>query len=117
MSAARFSIASLFLLTMVVAIVVGAVAQSVRGEEPNVAVIAAITYFGLLLGASAGIIVALTRFRWPLAIGIGLPMGAVIGWVVVVLTFMPKGLPVLLAGCPLVVLFGAAVRFLSRRKD
>ncbi len=119
MSAPRFSIASMLLLMMVVAVVLAAVVQAMHGEPgpPQDSVVAIIGCSAWLLGAIAGIIVALAYFRWPLAIVIGLPTGLVIGWVVAVLTVIPKGLPVLLAGCPLIVLYGVVVRFLSRPED
>jgi MFS family permease len=121
MSATRFSIASMFLLTMVVAVVVGAVVQSVQsvyrapagfgGGEGFVVV------GGIVLGMIAGIVVALTHCRWFVAIPIGGPAGLVIGSVIGLLIAVPAGLPVLLAGCPLVLLYAVAVRFLSRPED
>jgi hypothetical protein len=103
---------------MVVAIVVGAVAQSVRqapatpgGAEMFVIV------GGVILGTIAGVVVALTHWRWYAAIFLGAPVGLVIGCVIGLLIAVPAGLPVLLAGCPLIVLYGVAVRFLSRPKD
>jgi hypothetical protein len=117
MSAPRFSIASMLLLTMVVAIVLAAVVQAVRGLPSTGPAEAFVGVTTMILGMIAGVVVAWMHCRWFVAIFLGLPAGLAIGWVVAVLIVVPEGLPVLLSGCPLVVLYGVAVRFLSRPKD
>jgi MFS family permease len=69
---------------------------------------------GVILGTIAGVVVALTHCRWYVAIFLGAPAGFAIGYVIALLIAVPAGLPVLLAGCPLIVLYGVAVRYLSR---
>jgi hypothetical protein len=121
MSATRFSIASMFLLMMVVAVVVNAVVQSVHSVYRAPAGFGDGEGFvlggGIVLGTIAGIVVALTHCRWFVAIPVGGPAGLLIGLVTGLLVAMPAGLPVLLAGCPLVLLYAVAVRFLSRPED
>ena len=114
MRAPRFSIASMLLLTMVVAIVLAAAVQAVRGLPSATGVAKMFVALGAVLGATSGFIVALTQCRWFVAILFGAPAGLVIGLVIGGVIAVPACLPVLLAGCPLIVLFGVAVRYLSR---
>ena len=105
----------MLLLTMVVAIVLAAAVQAAHGEPSATAGAHILVPLGAILGAIAGFIVASTHCRWFVAIFLGVPAGLVIGWVIGGLVMVPACLPVLLAGCPLIVLYGVAVRFLSRR--
>ena len=122
MSAPRFSIASMLLLTMVVAIVLSAVVQAVhqavhqsppRADDAQIFVMV----LGTILGTIVGVVVALAHHRWFLAIPLGAPAGLVVGSVIGFLLVVPAGLPVLLAGCPLIVLFAVVVRRLSRTRE
>ncbi len=106
----------MLLLTMVVAIVLAAAVQAVRGLQ-SAGEARMFVPLGAIVGVIAGFVVALTRCRWWLAILLGVPAGLVIGLVIGGLMVVPACLPVLLAGCPLIVLYAVAVRYLSRPKD
>ena len=108
----------MLLLTMVVAVVLSAVVQVVHQAPPtpdNGQMFLMIA--GIILGTIVGVVVALAYYRWFVAIPLGVLVGLVIGYVIGLLLAVPAGLPVLLAGCPLIVLFAVVVRRLSRPTD
>jgi MFS family permease len=108
----------MLLLTMVTAIVLSAVVQAVRQAPPRADDAQMfVIVLGTILGMIVGVFVALAHYRWFVAIPLGAVVGLVIGWVTGVLLAVPAGLPMLLAGCPLIVLFAVAVRYLSRPRE
>lgn len=111
----RYSLASLLLLTLVVALGLGGLRAGMVGVERDRQVALSLgTVGGALAGAVVGLVIGLgrpTRLRSGTS---GLLVGAVSGLGAGLLAVLPAALPVLLPGSLLLLLFAVAVRRLSR---
>ncbi|NUQ61290.1 MAG: hypothetical protein HUU20_02310 [Pirellulales bacterium] len=105
--------ASVLLVTALVAIVLAAVRTAATASGPSKEWIAFAGSMGLVFGALAGAEIGAAQPRWIRGAMLGLVVGMLSGAVGGVMVAMPQCLLVVLIGAPLLVAFAAAVKHLS----
>jgi hypothetical protein len=111
-----FSLASIFLLTALVAVMAAAMRSAathpkVFDEGPA----AFGTVAGLFVGLVAGAVAGLRSRRRVAGVLAGVPLGMMVGAVCGVVSFSPPAFHVLIVGAVLLPLVAVAIRLLSRR--
>ena len=111
---AGFSLASILLLTAVIAVLLAALATALTGPGPmDRELVAVASVAGLALGGPIGAWVAFQQTGRIRGMLLGLLVGMVAGGVSGALLVLPKGLPALAVGSVVIVLFSAVVRLSS----
>lgn len=115
---AGFTVASLLLLTAVVAIYAAAI-MSARNMDPapDVEEMVGCAVLGFLFGTVAGFFLGLFFGNRNRDMVLGVVEGAVFGPPTVVLLVIPESLPVVLVGGVILVGFAVVVRFMTPSKD
>jgi len=110
-----FSLASILLLTAVVAVFFAAVATGMKSEErADEELVIACAVGGLIVGGLVGVGIGLTQIRRLRGVALGVCAGTTSGTMAGVLLAMPRGLPAIVVGSLVLVLFAGVVRFFSR---
>ncbi len=115
---AGFAVASLLLLTAVVAIYAAAI-MSARNTDPapEWAALGAFALVGLVFGLIGGFFLGLFFGTQNRDMALGVVEGAVFGPPTFLLLAIPDSLPVVLVGGVVLVGFAMVVRYLSPRRD
>jgi hypothetical protein len=115
---AGFAVASLLLLTAVVAVYAAAI-MSARNMDPapDWAALGAFAVVGLAFGLVSGFFLGLFFGTQNRDMALGVAEGAVFGPPTVLLLAIPDSLPVVLVGGVVLVGFAVVVRYLSPRRD
>ncbi len=115
---AGFTVASLLLLTAVVAVYAAAImsAQSMD-PVPELSELAAFALLGFCFGMVSGFFLGLFLGNRKRDMAIGMAEGAVFGPPTIVLLAIPNSLPVVLVGGVVLVGFALVIRLLTPRPD
>ena len=109
-----FSLATMLLLTTVVAIFMAAARVFITGQQTIKADEAAWrAIVGAGIGLFVGATIAFRRRRWGFGLALAVLIGPLVGGAAAVLMAEPRNLSVVLVGSAVLVLFGLVVRKLS----
>lgn len=111
-----FSLASILLLTAVVAVLLAATVTAVADHQGvGREVLAVIAVIGAMAGALIGVVIGLTQVARIRGALLGLLVGIITGAAAGISLTTPSNLVTLAIGSLVLVLFGVVVRFLSDR--
>lgn len=109
-----FSLASILLLTVLVAVFFAAVATGMMGRDrPNKDLLAGCAVGGSVLGSVVGTAIGLNRDRRIRGLVLGLLAGAISGAMAGVLLAIPQSLPATIVGALVLLVFSGVVRYFS----
>jgi len=115
MRRAGFSLASILLLTVVVAVFAAGIASVLtRWSGANRWLLLATAGGGMLIGIAVGVAVGLRQLRPVAGVVAGVPTGAIAGAGCGLLLAAPNLLPIVVVGSAVMVVFALVVRLYSR---
>ena len=112
----QFSVASVLLVTALLAVVLAAVRTAVVLDKPDWEWVGSAGAGGLVMGAIIGAALGAAQPSPVRGLLLGLMVGMASGTAAGIMVALPRALPVVVLGAPVLIVFAAVVRKLSGRR-